>query len=138
MFDQSTRSNANKRVYVENKYRPVFSKCESATLAEGMPPGTYVTSVRAYDNDTDSAGEIFYTIVRAGAEKEFEIDPATGDIRSAKVTTSSTSRQAVHSLSLFENSRSIAMNRCAKRLSTSRSRRPIEERPLSRPSALLM
>lgn len=82
---QSTRTTAHKRVYVENKYRPVFAKCESAVLAEGMQPGTHVTAVKAYDNDTASAGEIFYTIVRAGAEKEFDVDPATGDIRSAKV-----------------------------------------------------
>jgi hypothetical protein len=79
------RSNANKRVYVENKYRPVFYQCESATLEEGKQPGTVVSTVRAYDNDTDSAGEIFFTILRAGSEKEFEVDPVTGTIRSSKV-----------------------------------------------------
>ncbi|KAI9564700.1 hypothetical protein GHT06_008441 [Daphnia sinensis] len=80
----SPRSNANKRVYVENKYRPVFYKCESAALEEGKPPGTVVSEVKAYDNDTDSAGDIFFTILRAGSEKEFEVDPVTGTIRSTK------------------------------------------------------
>lgn len=79
------RSNANKRVYVENKYRPVFYKCGSASLDEGKLPGTVVSEVKAYDNDTDSAGEIVFTILRAGSEKEFEVDPVTGVIRSSKV-----------------------------------------------------
>lgn len=79
------RSNANKRVYVENKYRPVFYKCGSASLEEGKLPGTVVSKVEAYDNDTDSAGEIVFTILRAGSEKEFEVDPVSGDIRSSKV-----------------------------------------------------
>lgn len=70
---------------MENKYRPVFYKCESAALEEGKPPGTVVSEVKAYDNDTDSAGDIFFTILRAGSEKEFEVDPVTGSIRSSKV-----------------------------------------------------
>ncbi len=77
--------NINKRVYVENKYRPVFYQCGSARIKEAEPPGTVVSQVSAYDNDTDSAGEIFFTILRAGYEKEFEVDPATGVIRSSKV-----------------------------------------------------
>ncbi len=69
---------------MENKYRPVFYECGSAHLEEGKPPSTIVSQVKAYDNDTDSAGEIFYTILRAGSEKEFEVDPVQGIIRSGK------------------------------------------------------
>ena len=54
-------------------------------MEEGKQPGTVVSEVKAYDNDTDSAGEIVFTILRAGSEKEFEVDPQTGVIRSTKV-----------------------------------------------------
>ena len=72
-------------MYVENKDRPVFTNCHSTKLQEVQPPFTVVSEVKATDNDTGSAGEVVYTILRAGSEKEFEVDPVTGIIRSSKV-----------------------------------------------------
>lgn len=77
------------RVYVENKYRPVFTRCASASLEEAKPPGTVVTEVRATDDDeVGPAGSVFYTILRAGSDKEFDVDSTTGVIRSSKVPSS--------------------------------------------------
>ena len=72
-------------MYVENKYRPVFTQCESTSLPEATPPGTVVASVRAMDNDTGPAGEIVYSILRAGSERDFDVDPVSGVIRNNKV-----------------------------------------------------
>jgi len=74
-------------VYVENKYRPVFTQCQSTALPEATPPGTVVASVRAMDNDTGPAGEIVYSILRAGSERDFDVDPVSGVIRNNKVCT---------------------------------------------------
>lgn len=81
---QGGRAKELAHMYVENKYRPVFTKCQSTTLQEAKAPGTIVSEVKATDNDTASAGEVFYTIVRAGSEKEFDVDPLTGIVRSSK------------------------------------------------------
>lgn len=62
-----------------NDHEPVFEKSEySAVLSELAPPGTYVSSITATDEDTGVNAQIFYDFVSGNNEQWFTIDVASG------------------------------------------------------------
>ncbi|KFB39729.1 AGAP007924-PA-like protein [Anopheles sinensis] len=62
-----------------NDHEPVFEKSEySAVLSELAPPGTYVASITATDEDTGVNAQIFYEFVAGNHEQWFRIDPTSG------------------------------------------------------------
>uniref|UniRef100_A0A182F4L6 Protocadherin-16 n=1 Tax=Anopheles albimanus TaxID=7167 RepID=A0A182F4L6_ANOAL len=62
-----------------NDHEPVFEKSEySAVLSELAPPGTYVASITASDEDTGVNAQIFYDFVSGNREQWFRIDPTSG------------------------------------------------------------
>lgn len=62
-----------------NDHEPVFEKSEySAVLSELAPPGTYVASISASDEDTGVNAQIFYDFVSGNTKQWFKIDPVSG------------------------------------------------------------
>ncbi|XP_037957804.1 cadherin-related tumor suppressor-like [Teleopsis dalmanni] len=62
-----------------NDHEPVFEKSEySAVLSELAPPGSYVASITATDEDTGVNAQIFYDFVSGNNKQWFAIDPASG------------------------------------------------------------
>ncbi|XP_067623757.1 LOW QUALITY PROTEIN: cadherin-related tumor suppressor-like [Eurosta solidaginis] len=62
-----------------NDHEPVFEKSEySAVLSELAPPGTYVASITATDEDTGVNAFIYYDFVSGNTKQWFAIDPASG------------------------------------------------------------
>lgn len=62
-----------------NDHEPVFEKSEySAVLSELAPPGTYVASITATDEDTGVNAEIFYDFYDGNQQQWFTIDHLTG------------------------------------------------------------
>ncbi|XP_035916489.1 cadherin-related tumor suppressor [Anopheles stephensi] len=62
-----------------NDHEPVFEKSEySAVLSELAPPGTYVASITATDEDTGVNAQIFYDFVAGNRDQWFRIDPSSG------------------------------------------------------------
>ncbi|XP_053958053.1 cadherin-related tumor suppressor-like [Anastrepha ludens] len=62
-----------------NDHEPVFEKSEySAVLSELAPPGTYVASITATDEDTGVNALIFYDFVSGNNKQWFAIDTASG------------------------------------------------------------
>lgn len=62
-----------------NDHEPVFEKSEySAVLSELAPPGSYVASITATDEDTGVNAQIFYNFESGNANQWFAIDNASG------------------------------------------------------------
>ena len=62
-----------------NDHEPVFEKSEySAILSELAPPGTYVASLIASDEDTGVNAQIFYDFVSGNNKQWFLIDSVSG------------------------------------------------------------
>lgn len=62
-----------------NDHEPVFEKSEySAILSELAPPGTYVASIIATDEDTGVNAQIFYDFVSGNNKQWFMIDSVSG------------------------------------------------------------
>lgn len=62
-----------------NDHEPVFEKSEySAVLSELAPPGTYVASITATDEDTGVNAQIYYDFVSGNQEHWFAIDSESG------------------------------------------------------------
>ncbi|XP_055921859.1 cadherin-related tumor suppressor [Eupeodes corollae] len=62
-----------------NDHEPVFEKSEyTAVLSELAPPGTYVASITATDEDTGVNAQISYTFVSGNDKQWFSIDAASG------------------------------------------------------------
>lgn len=62
-----------------NDHEPVFEKSEySAILSELAPPGSYVASITATDEDTGVNAQIYYDFVSGNAQQWFAIDAASG------------------------------------------------------------
>ncbi|XP_058820979.1 cadherin-related tumor suppressor [Topomyia yanbarensis] len=62
-----------------NDHEPVFEKSEYSTvLSELTPPGTYVASITATDEDTGVNAQIFYDFVSGNNNQWFKIDPSSG------------------------------------------------------------
>lgn len=62
-----------------NDHEPVFEKSEySAILSELAPPGTYIASITATDEDTGVNAEIFYDFYDGNQQQWFLIDHLTG------------------------------------------------------------
>lgn len=62
-----------------NDHEPVFEKSEySATLSELAPPGTFVSSITATDEDTGVNAQIFYDFTSGNNKQWFLIDPVSG------------------------------------------------------------
>lgn len=62
-----------------NDHEPVFEKSEySAILSELVPPGSYVASITATDEDTGVNAQIFYDFVSGNNRQWFKIDPMSG------------------------------------------------------------
>ncbi|XP_011183876.2 cadherin-related tumor suppressor [Zeugodacus cucurbitae] len=62
-----------------NDHEPVFEKSEySAVLSELAPPGTYVASITATDEDTGVNALISYDFVSGNNKQWFAIDPTSG------------------------------------------------------------
>lgn len=62
-----------------NDHEPVFEKSEySAVLSELAPPGSYVSSITATDEDTGVNAQIFYDFVSGNAKQWFTIDSESG------------------------------------------------------------
>lgn len=62
-----------------NDHEPVFEKSEySAVLSELTPPGTYVASITATDEDTGVNAQISYEFVSGNIKHWFKIDPVSG------------------------------------------------------------
>lgn len=62
-----------------NDHEPVFEKSEySAILSELAPPGTYVASIVATDEDTGVNAQIYYDFVSGNNKQWFMIDSISG------------------------------------------------------------
>lgn len=62
-----------------NDHEPVFEKSEySAVLSELAPPGSYVASITATDEDTGVNAQIFYNFESGNIHQWFAIDNASG------------------------------------------------------------
>lgn len=62
-----------------NDHEPVFEKSEySAILSELVPPGSYVASITATDEDTGVNAQIFYNFVSGNNRQWFKIDQTSG------------------------------------------------------------
>ncbi|XP_061392189.1 cadherin-related tumor suppressor-like [Musca vetustissima] len=62
-----------------NDHEPVFEKSEyTAILSELAPPGSFVASIAATDEDTGVNALIFYDFVSGNTNQWFAIDSATG------------------------------------------------------------
>lgn len=62
-----------------NDHEPVFEKSEySAILSELAPPGTYVASIIATDEDTGVNAQIYYDFVSGNNKQWFMIDSVSG------------------------------------------------------------
>lgn len=62
-----------------NDHEPVFEKSEySAVLSELAPPGSYVASITATDEDTGVNAQIFYNFESGNVHQWFAIDNASG------------------------------------------------------------
>lgn len=62
-----------------NDHEPVFEKSEYSTvLTELAPPGTYVASITASDEDTGVNAEIYYDFYEGNQQLWFAIDHLTG------------------------------------------------------------
>lgn len=62
-----------------NDHEPVFEKSEySAVLSELAPPGTYVASITATDEDTGVNAQIYYDFVSGNNKQWFLIDSVSG------------------------------------------------------------
>lgn len=62
-----------------NDHEPVFEKSEYSTvLSELAPPGTYVSSIIATDEDTGVNAQIFYDFVSGNSNQWFTIDQISG------------------------------------------------------------
>ncbi|EAT41892.1 AAEL006534-PA, partial [Aedes aegypti] len=62
-----------------NDHEPVFEKSEYSTvLSELAPPGTYVASITATDEDTGVNAQIIYDFVSGNNNQWFKIDPSSG------------------------------------------------------------
>lgn len=62
-----------------NDHEPVFEKSEySSVLSELAPPGTYVASITATDEDTGVNAQIYYDFVSGNTKQWFVIDPVSG------------------------------------------------------------
>lgn len=62
-----------------NDHEPVFEKSEySAVLSEFAPPGTYVASIGATDEDTGVNAEITYSFVSGNTNQWFTLDQESG------------------------------------------------------------
>ncbi|XP_059046362.1 cadherin-related tumor suppressor [Achroia grisella] len=62
-----------------NDHEPVFEKSEySAILSELAPPGTYIASITAADEDTGVNAEIYYDFYDGNQQQWFYIDHFTG------------------------------------------------------------
>ena len=62
-----------------NDNPPIFTQSDySASLNESVPPGTYVLQVMASDTDVAENAKITYYL--ADSDRQFAVDPETGDI----------------------------------------------------------
>lgn len=62
-----------------NDHEPVFEKSEySAVLSELAPPGSYVASITATDEDTGVNAQIYYDFVSGNTKQWFSIDSTSG------------------------------------------------------------
>lgn len=69
-----------------NDHEPVFEKSEySAVLSELAPPGTYVASITATDEDTGVNAQITYDFVSGNKQQWFAIDSVSGLITTREV-----------------------------------------------------
>ncbi|XP_044732139.1 cadherin-related tumor suppressor-like, partial [Chrysoperla carnea] len=68
-----------------NDHEPVFEKSEYSTiLSELAPPGTYVASIIATDEDTGVNAQIYYSFVSGNDHDWFMMDPNSGLITTKK------------------------------------------------------
>lgn len=68
-----------------NRFRPVFITDRAfAKLREDSPVGTFVASLRAYDNDTGLNGQLKFRILSGDPQGHFAIDTVTGLVLLAK------------------------------------------------------
>nr|XP_053612376.1 cadherin-related tumor suppressor [Plodia interpunctella] len=69
-----------------NDHEPVFEKSEySAVLSELAPPGTYIASITASDEDTGVNAEIYYDFYDGNNLQWFDIDHLTGLVTTKSV-----------------------------------------------------
>uniref|UniRef100_UPI0037E8A37A protocadherin-23 n=1 Tax=Semicossyphus pulcher TaxID=241346 RepID=UPI0037E8A37A len=70
----------------QNDNIPSFNrKSYHASISEGLPGGTQVLQVSAFDPDEGSNGDVTYSLMDDSSQGAFSVDPLTGVIRTTRV-----------------------------------------------------